>query len=107
MTGKKWNRSGPPANTGSKKRFLGVAVNNVKPFPPHQPVERKGKGKNVQIDGGDVESAGPVNFVRDIRLNFFSRLSGIKDMHLATLPLQGAGELMHGDLAAAFKPRPG
>ena len=107
VAGKKGNGVVPPTNPGRKKRLLRIAVNDVEPFPADQPVERQGKGKNIQIDRCDVKAAGPVDFIRDIRLNFLPRLLGVKNMNLAPLSLQRASKLMDSNLTAAFKPRPG
>lgn len=107
VAGKKWQCVMPSTNKRREKSFLRIAVNDVEPFPAGQPVERPGKGKNVQIDCGDFESAGPVNFVGNLRRNFLPRLFGIKHMNVAALFLQSASHLMDGDLTAALKTRPG
>lgn len=92
-----------PTNPGRKKRFLRIAVNDVEPFPAGQPVERPGKGKNIQVDRGKLKAPSPVNFVGWIRIQIFLRLFGIKNVNLAPLPFQSTGQLMHRDLAPSFK----
>ena len=107
VTGEKTGRAMPLANAGRKKSFLRVAVNDIELFFTGQSIERYAKRKNIQIDRLDVEPARPVNFVGNVRRDFFSRLFGVKHMHLAVLSYQSAGQLMHRDLAAPFKARPG